>query len=147
MLQKSKKIMSGVAWLSLLATFLFWEVIQSQYNDNISTDVQQTFSLNIVILCLALVIVMFFIALPGAFTIYRLSDVHFGIHGLIRWIIFGIVLGCLVQFLTLIPEISTEKDFLSFLIKKVILGGLGLVFMYISYFFAFKFLKRKKVYK
>jgi len=144
MLKKSTKasiVMSGIAFLSIMVTLLFWELLSSNSATTIMTKLQSVTLGNIFII---LPIILILLILPGAFIIRNWSDAHFGKEGAIRWVIFGIIYGCIAQGLRfLVPSNNLDRSFMSFAIEKGISIGLGLVIFFVSYFLAFRLLKRK----
>jgi hypothetical protein len=148
MLKKSAKsaiVMAGVASLFALITFLFLELLRNSSMTNVFAKAQLASSGDVLaFIFIAIAIILILIVLPGAFIIRNWSDVHFGKEGLIRWTVFGILYGCLAQVsLVLIPSHNSDRSFTSFAIEKGTSLGLGLVLFSISYFLAFKLLKRK----
>ena len=146
MLKKSNTsaiIMSSLALLSASLTLASWELLR---NPSLPKDTAQSvFSGDFLIaLMVALAIMFIFFVLPGAFVIHKWDDAHFGKEGAIRWIIFGIVFGCLAQLRNLIPKAILEKGFLSFFVEQLLGLVLSFIVFYASHFFAFKFLKGKR---
>lgn len=148
MLKKSFQaalIMSSLTFLSTLFTFVFLERL---YNPIFKNTTTETFigktSNDAIILFFAIIIMFLLIVLPGAFYIRNWSDVYFGMEGAVRWILFGVIFGCLVQLRGLIPDATLDKGFSSFLIEKGISAGVGLIFIYASHFLAFKLLRKKR---
>ena len=146
MLKKSNTsaiIMSSLAFLSALLTLAFWELLRTA---SLPQDTAQPAFSGNVLLALIVVFAIIFIVfvLPGAFVIHKWDDMYFGKEGAIRWIIFGIVFGCLAQLRSLIPKAILERGFSSFFLEQLLGLVLSFVVFYGSHFFAFKFLKGKR---
>jgi len=146
MLKKSKAsaiVMSGIAVLSVLLTLVLWIVLRGRLNFAMMRELPLPSSEEkAIITFFALLMIMVFAVLPGAFIIHNWDDSYFGIQGAIRWVLFGVVFGSLSQIRYLIPDGTTDKGFISFMMGKGISFILGFTFLYLSHWVAFKLLKR-----
>ena len=147
MLKKSATsaiIMSGIALLFMVLTVAAWESLRNPSPQNILTELQSASPGGLAaLLCLAPIIMVLVIVLPGAFIIHDWSDLYFGTQGAVRWAIFGIVFGTLPQLRVLLPEGNVSNGFSSFLVEKGLSAGLGLVLLFVSHFVAFRLVRRK----
>lgn len=147
MLKKSNTsaiIMSWLALLSTLLTLAFWELLRNPSLPKDAAQPQSTFSSNFLISLIAVLAIMFLVVvLPGAFVIHNWDVSYFGKEGAVRWVIFGIVFGCLAQLRILIPKVIFE-GFASFFVEQLLGLVLSFIVFYAAHFFAFKFLKGKR---
>jgi hypothetical protein len=141
MLHKSTKsaiVMAGIACLSALLTVFLWEWLRWQTGTSTSAPGSSSPARLLLSLFAILIVMLIFVVLPAAFLIRNWSDQYFGPAGAARWVLFGVILGTLAQARTLLPEIRLESELLSFLLEKALSIGLGLLFLWISHFLAFR---------
>jgi len=148
MLKKSNTsavVMSSLALLSVLFTLAFWELLRNPSLLQDPAQPQPAFSGNVLIAWIAAFAFLFIIfVLPGAFVIHKWDDAYFGKEGAIRWVIFGIMFGCLAQLRLLIPKAALQRSSSSFFLEQLLGLVVSFVVFYGSHFFAFKFLKGKR---
>jgi len=147
MLKKSNAsaiVMSGIAVLSTMLTTLIWALSYTGFKIDLTAGNQAISPEDKLVLAFLVLAGVFVFTVPmGAFIIHSWDDSHFGIQGAIRWAVFGIVFGSLAQIRTLIPEGTVDRGLRSFLVEKGLSFGLGIIFLYLSHFVAFKLFKRK----
>jgi hypothetical protein len=148
MLKKSLQsalVMTSLAFLSMLLTFVVWEILRNPASKTIATEFQSdALSSGAHPILITVIIILFIVfVLPGAFYIRNWSDAYFGTQGAVRWIVFGIVFGCLAQLRILMPDRTVDKGFSAFLLEKGMSAGMGLIFLYVSHFLAFRLPRRK----
>jgi hypothetical protein len=138
MLEKSNKgsiVMSGIAISSILITSLLLEYIRLSLGINIISGFQ---AINIgwteVLQAILIFIILFIIfVLPFALLIHNWNRFYFGKSGAMRWVLFGIIFGCIAQLGLLIQSIIPGESILKFGINL----GFGLLTFYISRLIAF----------
>ena len=147
MLKKSNKsaiVLSGIAFLSALATFLVWEIAQHSMTRTMATRIQTPAIgwQDVLVFVVAALGVMVVFVLPGAFLIHNWDESYFGVKGAIKWALFGIVLGCIARLRLSIPSFSPEKSVTAFAVESVISLGCGVIGIYIAHFLVFRLRKR-----
>ena len=135
--------MSGIASLSMLLISLFWVLLYNGFEIDLTAG-NQALSLKdkVIITFFGLTVMFVITTLLGAFFIRNWDDSYFGKQGAIRWMIFGVVFGSLAQLRLLIPDGTTEKGFSSFLAEKGTSFVLGIVFLYVSHWVAFRLFRK-----
>ncbi len=104
MLAKSKKsacVMAGVASLTYAVTMLFFRLATRYATTRSLPSVQEEFT-NVPfsgLIFVILVVILFIVIGMGGLIIHALfhSEIHFGISGLIRWGLFGIIEAVLMK--------------------------------------------------
>lgn len=135
--------MAGIACLSMLLTSLFWVLLRNGFEVDLTAGNQAIPLKDKVIITFFGLAVMFVITtLLGGVFIRNWDESYFGVQGAIRWMIFGVMFGSLAQVRLLIPEGTTEKGLSSFLAGKGTSFVLGIVFLYVSHWAAFKLLRK-----
>ena len=136
--------MSGIACASAVLTFLFWETLLRSSPTNFLAGSPEGAPRIIAALFIALIVLLVLVVLPGAFLIRDLSEEYYGMEGVIRWGLFGVIFGSLAQLRILIPESTTEKGSPAFLVEKGLSFLLGLIILFIAHVLAFKLFKRNQ---
>ncbi|MFZ5878449.1 MAG: hypothetical protein ACOY0R_03680 [Chloroflexota bacterium] len=137
-------LMAGVAGLSTLGTMACWETARLPGGLGELAGVRLEFSLWQALGLLAIVTLLcLLIFLPFAFVIHNWDESHFGREGALRWVLFGIVLGSLVQLRHFVPWRGVKAGFGSFFLEQLLSLALGFAMYSSAYFVAFKLLKRR----
>ena len=132
-------LMAGVAGLSTLGTMACWEAARLPGGLGELAGVRLEFSLWQVLGLLAIVALLcLMLFAPFAFVIHNWDESHFGREGALRWVLFGIVFGCLAQLRHFLPRGIVEAGYGSFFIEQLLNLVLGFAMYSSAYFVAFK---------